>query len=104
MFSDVRAFTSIAESYKGDPQGLTRLMNRFLTPLSNAIIEKRGTIDKYMGDAIMAFWNAPLDDNKHARHACEAALSMLERLDVGNAERKGGGQEGDRGFIPLKIG
>ena len=63
MFSDVRGFTAISESYKSDPQGLTRLMNRFLTPLSNAIIETRGTIDKYMGDAIMAFWNAPLDES-----------------------------------------
>jgi adenylate cyclase len=104
MFSDVRAFTSISESYKGDPQGLTRLMNRFLTPLSNAIIEKRGTIDKYMGDAIMAFWNAPLDDNKHARHACEAALSMLQRLDTLNAERKQEAKESKQAFIPLKIG
>jgi len=104
MFSDVRGFTSISESYKSDPQGLTRLMNRFLTPLSNAIIEKRGTIDKYMGDAIMAFWNAPLDDSEHARHACEAALSMLERLDVVNAERKREAQESDRVFIPLRIG
>ena len=104
MFSDVRAFTSIAESYKSDPQGLTRLMNRFLTPLSNAIIEKRGTIDKYMGDAIMAFWNAPLDDNDHARHACEAALSMVERLDAVNAERKQEAKERNDAFIPLKIG
>ena len=54
-------------------------MNRFLTPLSDAILAKRGTIDKYMGDAIMAFWNAPLDDKDHAKHACEAALSMIER-------------------------
>jgi adenylate cyclase len=79
-------------------------MNRFLTPLSNAIIEKRGTIDKYMGDAIMAFWNAPLDDNKHARHACEAALSMLQRLDTLNAERKQEAKKSKQAFIPLKIG
>ena len=104
MFSDVRGFTSISESYKSDPQGLTRLMNRFLTPLSDAIMEKRGTIDKYMGDAIMAFWNAPLDDNKHARHACEAALSMLDRLDVVNAERRREAEESGQAFIPLKIG
>ena len=104
MFSDVRGFTSISESYKSDPQGLTRLMNRFLTPLSSAIMEKRGTIDKYMGDAIMAFWNAPLDDAEHAKHACEAALSMLERLDVVNAERKQEADESGHVFIPLKIG
>src|SRR5262249_21963604 len=54
LFSDVRGFTTISEHYKDDPQGLTRLMNRFLTPLTNAIIERKGTIDKY-GDAIMAF-------------------------------------------------
>ena len=77
MFSDMRGFTSISETYKNDPQGLTALMNRFLTPLTNAILNRKGTIDKYMGDAIMAFWNAPLDDKDHraqclrggARHA-----------------------------------
>jgi len=104
MFSDVRGFTSISESYKRDPEGLTRLMNRFLTPLSDAIMEKRGTIDKYMGDAIMAFWNAPLDDGDHARHACDAALRMTERLDVLNAERKLEAQPAGHAFIPLKIG
>ena len=62
LFSDVRGFTTISEHYKDDPQGLTHLMNRFLTPLTNAIIERKGTIDKYIGDAIMAFWNAPVDD------------------------------------------
>jgi adenylate cyclase len=104
MFSDVRGFTAISESFKDDPQGLSRLMNRFLTPLSNAIIEQRGTIDKYMGDAIMAFWNAPLDDREHARHACEAALSMVERLDAINAERRREAEASDRAFIPLRIG
>src|SRR5262249_29310407 len=58
LFSHIRGFTTISERYKEDPQGLTDLMNRFLTPLTNAIIERKGTIDKYMGDAIMAFWNA----------------------------------------------
>ena len=104
MFSDVRGFTSISESYKSDPQGLTSLMNRFLTPLSDAIMEKRGTIDKYMGDAIMAFWNAPLDDSEHAKHACEAALNMIERLDALNAERKREAQETQQTYIPLKVG
>ena len=65
LFSDVRGFTTISELYKSDPQGLTSLMNSFLTPLTNAIIEHKGTIDKYMGDAIMAFWNAPLNDAQH---------------------------------------
>src|SRR5262249_26028528 len=60
LFSDVRGFTTISEAYKDNPHGLTTLMNRFLTPLTNAITARNGTIDKYMGDAIMAFWNAPL--------------------------------------------
>src|SRR5436305_8130206 len=77
MFSDMRGFTSISETYKNDPQGLTALMNRFLTPLTNAILSRKGTIDKYMGDAIMAFWNAPIEDKVHQINACEAALDML---------------------------
>jgi adenylate cyclase len=104
LFSDVRGFTSISESFKSDPQGLTRLMNRFLTPLSNAIMEQRGTIDKYMGDAIMAFWNAPLDDDAHAVHACEAALSMLERLEQVNAEREQEAADAGKPFVPLSVG
>src|SRR6478752_10755764 len=87
MFSDMRGFTSISETYKNDPQGLTTLMNRFLTPLTNAIMDRNGTIDKYMGDAIMAFWNAPLDDAQHQLNACQAALDMLERLDELEQER-----------------
>jgi adenylate cyclase len=86
LFSDVRGFTTISESYKQDPQGLTRLMNRFLTPLTNAIIERNGTIDKYIGDAIMAFWNAPLDDPQQEVNACEAALEMLARADKLNQQ------------------
>ncbi len=88
MFCDVRGFTSISETYKNDPQGLTALMNRFLTPLTNAILDRKGTIDKYMGDAIMAFWNAPLDDKDHELNACEAALDMLERVDELNQARE----------------
>jgi adenylate cyclase len=63
-------------------------MNRFLTPLTNAILNRKGTIDKYMGDAIMAFWNAPLDDKDHQLNACEAALDMLERVDELNQARE----------------
>ena len=88
MFSDVRGFTTISEIYKDDPQGLTALMNSFLTPLTNAIIDRKGTIDKYMGDAIMAFWNAPLDDPTHELNACEAALDMLDRVEKLNRERE----------------
>jgi adenylate cyclase len=104
MFSDMRGFTSISESYKNDPQGLTALMNRFLTPLTNAILNRKGTIDKYMGDAIMAFWNAPLDDGAHQINACEAALDMLERVGSLNRARELEAKENDRPFIPLNVG
>jgi adenylate cyclase len=104
MFSDVRGFTTISESYKHDPQGLTRLMNRFLTPLTNAILARKGTIDKYMGDAIMAFWNAPLDDREHQINACQAAVDMLERIDVLNKQREQEAQEGGHAYIPLNVG
>jgi adenylate cyclase len=104
MFSDVRGFTTISESYKHDPQGLTALMNRFLTPLTNAILARKGTIDKYMGDAIMAFWNAPLDDREHQLNACEAAVDMLERIDVLNKQRELEAQEGGHAYLPLNVG
>jgi adenylate cyclase len=104
MFSDMRGFTSISETYKNDPQGLTALMNRFLTPLTNAILNRKGTIDKYMGDAIMAFWNAPLDDKDHQLNACEAALDMLERVDALNQAREQEAKEEGRPFIPLNVG
>jgi len=104
MFSDVRGFTSISESYKHDPQGLTQLMNRFLTPLTNAIIARKGAIDKYMGDAIMAFWNAPLDDNEHEVNACAAALDMLEKIDEVNQAREQEAAAGGHVYIPLKVG
>jgi adenylate cyclase len=104
MFSDVRGFTTISESYKHDPQGLTALMNRFLTPLTNAILARNGTIDKYMGDAIMAFWNAPIDDKQHEINACEAAVDMLERIDELNKEREQEAQDGGHVYIPLNVG
>jgi adenylate cyclase len=104
MFSDVRGFTTISESYKRDPQGLTTLMNRFLTPLTNAILARKGTIDKYMGDAIMAFWNAPLVDHDHQLNACEAALDMLERIDVLNQQREIEAKMAGQAFIPIHVG
>ncbi|MGY4574310.1 CHASE2 domain-containing protein [Bradyrhizobium pachyrhizi] len=104
MFSDMRGFTSISETYKSNPQGLTALMNRFLTPLSNAILARKGTIDKYMGDAIMAFWNAPLDDKQHQLNACDAALDMLERVDDLNREREQEAKDGGHVYVPLNIG
>jgi adenylate cyclase len=79
-------------------------MNRFLTPLTNAILARKGTIDKYMGDAIMAFWNAPLDDKEHQLNACEAALDMLERVDDLEKVREVEAREGGFTYIPLNIG
>jgi adenylate cyclase len=88
LFTDVRGFTTISESYKQNPQGLTRLMNRFLNELSRPILAEDGTIDKYMGDAIMAFWNAPLDAPDHAMRAARAALAMIAAVDRLNAKRR----------------
>jgi len=104
MFSDMRGFTSISETYKDDPQGLTALMNRFLTPLTNAILARRGTIDKYMGDAVMAFWNAPLDDKEHQINACNAAIDMLEQIDELNKARAEEAKAGGPTYVPLNIG
>ncbi|WP_348673962.1 CHASE2 domain-containing protein [uncultured Abyssibacter sp.] len=78
LFSDVRGFTTISEGL--DSRELSQLMNEFLTPLTRVIHEHRGTIDKYMGDAIMAFWGAPLEDPDHARHALQAAMDMLQAV------------------------
>ena len=80
LFCDIRGFTAISERYKDDPASLTRLINRYMTPMTETILAHRGTIDKYMGDAIMAFWNAPLNDAEHPRNACRAALAMLDEL------------------------
>jgi adenylate cyclase len=104
LFSDVRGFTTISEHYKDDPQGLTQLMNRFLTPLTNAILERKGTIDKYIGDAIMAFWNAPVDDAEHEANACDAALEMLTRAEELNVELKAEAATNGGVYMPLRIG
>ena len=104
LFCDIRDFTGISESFKGDPQGLIRLVNRFLNPLSDVILARRGTIDKYMGDCIMAYWNAPLDDPDHARHACEAALAMCAALDRLNKELAGESRADGRSPARLRAG
>jgi len=99
MFTDVRGFTRISEQF--DPQGLTRFMNLFLTPMTNLIQACNGTIDKYMGDAIMAFWNAPTDDPRHAEHAVGCALDMIGTLARFNEENA---TSGAAGGIQLDIG
>jgi adenylate cyclase len=104
LFSDVRGFTTISEHYKDDPQGLTHLMNRFLTPLTNAIIERKGTIDKYIGDAIMAFWNAPVDDAEQEINACDAALEMQSRAAALNEELRREADANGGAYMPLKVG
>ncbi len=102
MFCDVRGFTSISELY--DPEGLTKLINRFLTPMTQVIMDRMGTIDKYMGDCIMAFWNAPLDVPTHVAEACYSALSMFEKLSDLNQELEREATETGREFRPLQIG
>ena len=86
MFTDVRGFTSISEHYGKDVQGLTKIMNRYMTAMTAKIIENEGTLDKYIGDAQMAFWNAPLDDANHAKNAVKTALLMLKDLEKFNEE------------------
>lgn len=104
LFSDVRGFTTISEHYKSEPQRLTALMNRYLTPMTNAIIAHKGTIDKYIGDAIMAFWNAPLDDARQELNACDAALEMLARLKSLNEELEREAKENGERYLPMNIG
>jgi len=86
MFTDVRGFTTISEHYGSDVQGLTQIMNRYMTAMTAKIIDNEGTLDKYIGDAQMAFWNAPLDDKEHAKHAVKTALEMLGDLERFNRE------------------
>jgi adenylate cyclase len=86
MFTDVRGFTTISEHYGKDVQGLTKIMNRYMTAMTAEILENKGTIDKYIGDAQMAFWNAPLDDSNHAENAVNTAIKMLKSLERFNEE------------------
>jgi adenylate cyclase len=79
LFADVRGFSQISEGL--DAEALIRFVNRIFTPLAEVILAERGTIDKFMGDAVMAFWNAPVADRAHAKNASRAALVMLETLD-----------------------
>ena len=86
LFSDIRGFTPISEKYKGNPEGLTKLINRFLTRMTDVIIKNGGTIDKFMGDCIMAFWNAPIENGEHEECAVQSAMEMEEELAMLNAE------------------
>lgn len=96
LFSDVRGFTTISESL--DAKTLSEFINAFLTPFTKVIYKNRGTIDKYMGDCIMAFWGAPIKDENHARHGLVSAFEMLKAMDILNEEFK------QRGWPPIKVG
>jgi len=96
LFSDVRGFTTISEGL--DPKELSLLMNAFLSPLSQVIYDQRGTIDKYMGDCIMAFWGAPVRDEDHARHGVQSAFAMLDAMEKLRDEFKA------RGWPEIQIG
>ena len=96
LFSDIRGFTQISEGL--DPKQLTQMMNEFLTPMTKIIHEHRGTIDKYMGDAIMAFWGAPLKDENHAQNALTAALQMNAAIKDVNEKFA------QKGWSPIRMG
>lgn len=99
---DIRNFSSIAERMSAEE--LTAFINSFLTPLSDIIIESGGTIDKYMGDAILAFWNAPLDQADHGARACRAAFAILTRMDELNDLWRREAEAAGRSFETVRIG
>jgi adenylate cyclase len=102
LFCDVRNFTAISEQM--DAKELTSFINSLLTPLSDIILKNRGTIDKYMGDAIMAFWNAPLDDASHAANACRSASEMIAGVEELNRKWRKAAEASGRQFVPVVIG
>ena len=88
LFSDIRGFTPISEKFKRQPERLTRYVNKFLTAMTDIILKNGGTIDKYMGDCIMAFWNAPLDCIGHKRLAVKSAIQMERKLKIMNQNKE----------------
>jgi adenylate cyclase len=102
LFCDIRSFTTLSEGLSAVE--LTKFLNEYLTPMTNVVLKENGTIDKYMGDAIMAFWNAPLDDPEHGVHAVRAALEMRGTLaHLNNQWRQRAEQAGEE-FRPVKFG
>lgn len=97
LFSDIRNFTTISEEMD-DPQQLIKLLNRYFTPMTQAVMDNKGMLDKYIGDAVMAFFNAPLDLEEHAHAACTCALEMIEKLNLLNKEFE------KEGIAPIHIG
>jgi adenylate cyclase len=109
LFSDIRGFTSVAEKCKSRPDAITDIVNRFTTRMTDAIFHSGGTIDKYMGDCVMAFWNAPVSEKDHARRACEAALAMRRALkqlneELASAESAVQLAQGERLNVQLEAG
>lgn len=102
LFCDIRGFTTISEGLSAEE--LTSFINKFLTPMTNIILNHKGTIDKYMGDCIMAFWNAPLDDSEHPVNAAISALEMISSLKEFNIQQEKNAIENGRKFIPINIG
>ena len=86
MFSDIRGFTTLSEQLNA--ADLKKLLNRFFTPITGIIFENKGTIDKYVGDMVMAFWGAPIEDKRHTVHAIRAALEMLDCVEELKVEFK----------------
>jgi adenylate cyclase len=102
MFCDLRSFTTLSEGLSAIE--LTSFLNEYLTPMTDVVLKEMGTVDKYMGDAIMAFWNAPLDDPAHATHAVNAALEMREALGELNQRWTKRSSESGRIFQKVKFG
>ncbi|MGZ8321757.1 MAG: CHASE2 domain-containing protein [Rhodoplanes sp.] len=102
MFCDVRDFTSISEGLTANE--LTTFIKELLTPLSDIILRERGTIDKYMGDGIMAFWNAPLDVSDHAQRACRSAIEMVGMMADLNRKWRERARTAGRPFDDIRIG
>ncbi len=102
MFCDIRSFTTISEGFSATQ--LTQFLNEYLTPMTTVILDETGTVDKYMGDAVMAFWNAPLDDPEHAVHAVRAALRMRQALIDLNRRWATRAADGESSFGPVRFG
>jgi adenylate cyclase len=102
MFCDIRSFTTLSEGLSAVE--LTSFLNEYLTPMTEAVLLEMGTVDKYMGDAIMAFWNAPLDDSDHAAHAVRAALAMRKTLAELNRRWASRAAESGHAFHEVKFG
>ena len=100
LFCDIRGFTPLSEKYQSNPADLTKVINKFLTPMTNIIMKNNGTIDKYMGDCIMAFWNAPIDTANHKELAIKTALEMIDKLK----ELNNNNGFGDNNKINIGIG